>query len=204
VLLILLQAFFEYFETVSLYELIGTISGIVAVWLAIRENIWTWPVRLISVVMAVIIFMEARLYTDMALNLLLAIAIIFGWHNWLHGEDEQEELRVKRVGTKEFGLLLGVGLVFSFGFGYLLDTFTRVDWPYVDATTTAISLVGYWMLAKKQIESWVIWVLLYTAYMSAYYYSGLYLFSGIFFLYLILAAYGYLLWRKALLQRLKA
>jgi nicotinamide mononucleotide transporter len=200
--LTILQALSEYFETASTYELIGTVTGIAGVWLAARENMWTWPVGLISVTMQVIVFLQARLYADMGLNLFYAVTSIYGWYYWLHGGDQRVELPVSRVGWKELSLLCLAGAVFTFGLGYLLENFTDADLSYIDSATTGVSLVGYWLLARKYIENWVVWIVVDSAYVGVYYYKGLYLFSGMFFLFLILAAYGYLAWKKSLRQQI--
>jgi nicotinamide mononucleotide transporter len=82
--------------------------------------------------------------------------------------------------------------------GYLLDNYTNADLSYIDSATTGVSLIGYWLMAKKYIENWIVWLVVDTAYVGMYYYKELYLFSGMFFLFLILAAYGYLVWKKSL------
>lgn len=196
-----IQALSDYLETASIYELIGTLTGIMGVWLAARENIWTWPVGLISVAMAVIVFLDARLYADMGLNLFYAITSIYGWYYWLHGGDEREELPVSHVGARELGLLLLGCVGFTLGLGFMLENFTDADLSYIDSATTGVSLVGYWMMAKKYIENWVVWIIVDSAYVGVYYYKGLFLFSGMFFLFLVLAAYGYLAWQKSLQQQ---
>ncbi|CAN5724589.1 nicotinamide riboside transporter PnuC [soil metagenome] len=185
-----------------MYELVGTLTGVAGVWLAARENIWTWPIGLISVAMAVIVFLKARLYADMGLNMFYAVTSIYGWHYWLHGGDEREELPVSHVSPKELGWLLLAGSGFTIGLGYLLENFTDADLSYIDSATTGVSLIGYWLMAKKYIENWIVWIIVDSAYVGVYYYKGLYLFSGMFFLFLVLAAYGYLAWKKSLQQQL--
>lgn len=197
-----IQALTEYLRAASLYELIGTVTGIAGVWLAARENIWTWPIGLISVAMAVIVFLKARLYADMGLNMFYAVTSIYGWYYWLHGGDEREELPVSHVGPKELGWLVLAGSGFTFGLGYLLENYTDADLSYIDSATTGVSLIGYWLMARKYIENWIVWIIVDSAYVGVYYYKGLYLFSGMFFLFLVLAAYGYLAWKKSLQQQL--
>lgn len=197
-ILTFIQALSEYLQTASVYELAGTVTGILGVWLAARQSMWTWPMGLISVSLSIIVFLKARLYADVGLNAFYAITSIYGWYYWLYGGDKREELPVSHAGLKELALLLLAGIAFTFSLGYLLDNYTNADLSYIDSATTSVSLIGYWLLAKKYIENWIVWLVVDTAYVGMYYYKELYLFSGMFFLFLILAAYGYLAWKKSL------
>ncbi|WP_242923423.1 nicotinamide riboside transporter PnuC [Pontibacter liquoris] len=185
-------------QAMSLLELIGVLTGIVNVWLAAKQNIWTWPMGLISVAMYVLVFYEARLYADMGLNVFYFITSVYGWYLWLYGGQNHTERQVGRVGRRELSLLLGLAVLFTVGLGYFLHNFTNASLPYMDAATTAVSLVGYWMMAKKQLENWVVWLLVDIVYVGVYTYKELYLTSFLYLVFMLLCVKGYREWKKEL------
>ncbi|MFD2246121.1 nicotinamide riboside transporter PnuC [Pontibacter ruber] len=185
-------------QAMSLLELAGAVTGVAGVWLAARQNVWTWPVSLVSVAMYVVIFYEARLYADMGLNAFYVITSLYGWYLWLYGGKGQTEEKVSRVKKKEMLLMLVLGAIFTLCLGYFLDNYTQADLSYTDSATTAISLIGYWMMAKKQLENWIVWLVVDVIYVGVYLYKELYLTSGLYFIFLILCIIGYLDWKRDL------
>ncbi|MHA6246678.1 nicotinamide riboside transporter PnuC [Pontibacter sp. CAU 1760] len=182
----------------NLFEIVGVLTGVVNVWLAARQNIWAWPVGIISVSMYVLVFYDARLYADMGLNAFYFITSIYGWYIWLYGGKGHTTRKVGHVSRKEFAILLALGLGLSLGLGYFLDNYTDADLSYTDAATTAVSLIGYWMMAKKQLENWLVWLVVDVAYVGVYFYKELYLTSVLYFIFLLLCIKGYRDWKRDL------
>lgn len=193
----------EALRSMSLVELIGVLTGIAGVWLAAKQNVWTWPVALVSVAMYVFVFYEARLYADMGLNVFYVITSLYGWYIWLYGGKGHTERKVGHVGKTELAVLVISGAVFTLCLGYILDNYTNADLSYTDSATTAISLIGYWMMAKKQIENWFVWFVVDVMYVGIYLYKELYLTSFLYFIFLILCIQGYRNWKKDLQIREK-
>lgn len=182
----------------NMVELIGVVTGIACVWLAAKQNIWTWPLGLVSVGMYVFVFYDARLYADMGLNAFYFVTSLYGWYVWLYGGKNHTERKVGRVSRKELTVLLALALVFTAGLGYFLDNYTDADLSYTDSATTAVSLMGYWMMAKKQLENWIVWLVVDVVYVGVYTYKDLYLTSFLYFVFLLLSIKGYLNWKKDL------
>lgn len=182
--------------TMSIIELIGVIAGVIGVWLAARQSVLTWPVSIVSVAMYVIVFYKARLYADMGLNAFYLVTSFYGWYVWLYGGKGHSERKVSRVSRKEMLVLTALGVVFTLSLGYFLENYTNADLSYTDSATTAISLIGYWMMAKKQLENWLVWLVVDVLYVGVYFYKELYLTSGLFFVFLILSVIGYFDWVK--------
>lgn len=197
----ILQNMGEALRAMNLIELVGVLTGIVNVWLAARQNIWTWPVGLVSVSMYVLVFYDARLYADMGLNAFYFVTSLYGWYIWLYGGKNHGERKVGHVRRKELAVLLGLGAAFTVGLGYFLDNYTNADLSYADAGTTAISLIGYWMMAKKQLENWLVWLVVDVLYVGIYFYKELYLTSFLYFVFLLLCVKGYRDWQKDLQVR---
>ncbi|MCJ8163962.1 nicotinamide riboside transporter PnuC [Pontibacter sp. E15-1] len=197
----ILQTLGEALLAMDPFELIGVLTGVVNVWLATRQNIWAWPVGLVSVSMYVLVFYDARLYADMGLNAFYFITSLYGWYVWLYGGKGHTTRKVGHVHPRELATLIGLGVVFTLGLGYFLDNYTDADLSYTDAATTAISLIGYWMMAKKQIENWVVWLVVDVLYVGVYFYKELYLTSFLYFIFLLLCIKGYRDWSRDLQAR---
>src|SRR6478609_3629214 len=86
------NAYRFFMPELNIYEIIGTISGLAGVWLAARQNFWTWPVGLVSVVAYTIFFFQIKLYADMGLQVFFAGASLYGWDEWLYGGKNKTEL----------------------------------------------------------------------------------------------------------------
>ncbi|WP_347157685.1 nicotinamide riboside transporter PnuC [Pontibacter chitinilyticus] len=196
----IVQNIAEAWQGMSWLEVLGVLTGIVNVWLAAKQNIWTWPVGLISVAAYVLVFYDARLYADMGLNVFYFFTSIYGWYVWLYGGKNHSERKVSRVRKQELLVLLVLAVLFTVGLGYFLQSQTNASLPYTDAATTAVSLAGYWMMAKKQLENWVVWLLVDVVYIGVYAYKDLYLTSFLYFVFLLLCIKGYLDWKKELVQ----
>ncbi len=197
----ILQNILDGLLAMNLYELIGVLTGVVNVWLATRQNIWAWPIGLVSVSMYVLVFYDARLYADMGLNAFYFVTSLYGWYVWLYGGKGHTARKVGHVRPKELATLIGLGIVFSLGLGYYLDNYTDADLSYTDSATTAISLIGYWMMAKKQLENWIVWLVVDVLYVGVYFYKELYLTSFLYSIFLLLCIKGYRDWSKDMQER---
>ncbi|PKV66663.1 nicotinamide riboside transporter PnuC [Pontibacter ramchanderi] len=183
-------------QAMSLVEVIGVITGIAGVWLAARQNIWTWPVSVVSVTAYVFVFYDARLYADMGLNAFYIITSFYGWYEWLYGGKGHTERKVTRVGQREFWIMIALVLAFTASLGYFLDNYTDADLSYTDSGTTAVSLMAYWMMAKKRLENWLVWLAVDVVYIGVFTYKELYLTALLYFIFLILATIGYFDWKR--------
>ena len=183
----------------TIYEIIGALTGVIGVWLAARENVWTWPVGMVSTLMLVYVCYDARLYADVGLNIFYFITSAYGWYAWLNGNQEasRNELPVSRTQATQWMILGLFSVVFTFALGYFLAHYTNADLSYTDSATTAVSLAAYWMMARKKLENWIIWLLVDSVYVAIYLYKDLYLLAGLYFVFLILATDGYFKWRQA-------
>lgn len=178
-------------------EAIATVFGVIAVWLVVRRNIWCWPAGLIQVTLYVWIFFEAKLYSDMILHVIYIFLQIYGWHHWLRGGKDRHELPVTTITAPIWSwiLLTAGGTV---AWGYLMERYTDAAVPYADAFTTVASLAAQWLTARKKLESWIFWIVVDVVAVGVYWYKELYLTTGLYIVFLVLATMGYFEWRKAM------
>ncbi len=185
---------------INLYELIGFVSGVICVYLVVKQNIWNWPVALVNAFFYIIVFYQARLYADMGLQVIYIILSIYGWYEWLHGGKDHGKLSVTRTRASEGLLLTLIAVVSTLGVGYFLTAYTNADLPYWDALTTVVSLCAQFLMARKKLESWVLWISVDIIYIGMYYYKALYLTMLLYAIFLVLATAGYFAWRKSFLE----
>ena len=183
-------------------ELLGAILGILYIFFSIRQNILTWPTGLLTSVLYVIVFFRARLYADMGLQVYYVVISLYGWYFWLSGKKPDQKKQVPvRITGKKLRLILIIASIFLYAIIlYILLNFTDSDVPYMDSLTTALSIVATWMLAKKYIGHWLIWIFVDAVSAALYVYKGLWPTVILFIVYTVLAVLGYMEWKKDLLK----
>lgn len=183
-------------------EILGVGFSLVYLYFSIRQNILLWPMGILSAVLYMVVFYQSKFYADMGLNAYYFIVSIYGWLAWRKRTDEGgDALPVSRIRLK-LALILTLITALAFaGIGLLLDHFTDSPIPYWDAFTTALSFTATWMLARKIIEHWILWVIIDTVSMALYIYRGLYPTLVLFAIYTVMAVIGYIQWRKTLQNR---
>ncbi len=187
-------------------EVLGAILGMIYIFFSIRQNIFTWPTGLISSFLYVIVFFDAKLYADMGLQVYYVVISLYGWYFWLKGKktDAGTQVPVRLTAPKLRYLLVAASVVLYALILFILKNFTDSDVPYMDSLTTALSIVATWMLAKKYIEHWLIWIFVDAVSAGLYVYKGLWATVILFSIYTFMAIYGYFAWKKDLLKRVEA
>jgi nicotinamide mononucleotide transporter len=192
------------FSELSRLELFAAIVGAVSVWLSVRQSIWSWPTAIVNVVLYALVFYDAKLYADMGLQVIYAALSLYGWYQWLYGGEGRSALRVTRTGAA-LGLLLAlIAVAGSVALGTLLRQATDAALPYMDASLSSVSLVAQWMMTKKKVENWLVWILVDVLYVGMFIFKHLYLTAGLYAVFLALAVRGYLEWRSAMADPLRA
>jgi len=183
-------------------ELVATLFGVVSVYLSARENIWSWPTALVNVLLSVPVYFAARLYSDMGLQFVYAALSVYGWYEWLHGGENRSELPVSRTPLRQVPLLVVIGAVTAVVLGTIAARYTNASWPYLDASLTAASLVAQWMMTRKLLENWALWIAVDIVYVPLLAYKHLYVFALLYLVFLGLAVAGHVEWRRSLRARL--
>jgi nicotinamide mononucleotide transporter len=176
-------------------EIIGVITGLLCVALAAMNNIWNWPIAIISVGVYIFIFFNSHLYADMGLQFYFMGMNIYGWYFWSHKSGNEKKTPVIRITRKETILSIIAIIVFTFFLGTVLK-YTTASFPYLDSFCTACSLVGQVFLARKVLENWLIWIFVDIIYVGVYIFKHLDLTAVMYAIYIIIALLGYLDWKK--------
>lgn len=181
-------------------EIFGVVFSLLYLFFSIRQNILLWPTGMISAILYMVVFFQSKFYADMGLNAYYFVISIYGWILWTgrKGEGNGDTLSISRI-TWRMGILLFLITLIAFvGIGVILDRYTDSPVPYWDAFTTALSFTATWMLARKIIEHWILWVIVDLVSMALYLYRGLYPTLVLFAIYTLMAIIGYRQWRKSL------
>jgi nicotinamide mononucleotide transporter len=178
-------------------ELVATVFGFLCVWLTIRQNIWCWPVGLVQVFLYCFVFFEAKLYSDFVLHVIYVVLQVYGWRHWLHGGRDAGELDVSRLSLSQAMGWVAAVAVGSAAWGHAMATWTDAALPYADALIAVASLVAQWLMARKTLESWLLWILVDVVAIGVYFTKHLYFTTALYCAFLVLAAMGYRAWRKS-------
>lgn len=190
---------FGYVRYMDPLEILGLITGLLAVWWLIKQNILTWPSGIVYILASLVIFWRERLYADFALHFFFLAMNIYGWYYWSYGKKpESNELPVTRTSRKILFLLIILSFAGIALTGYFLERFTDASLPFWDSATTIFSLTGMWLTARKKIENWHFWLIVDVLATAIYYYKGIYFYSFLYLIYIALAVSGYLSWKAAM------
>lgn len=178
-------------------EILGFLTGAVCVYLNTQQNVWGWFFGIINAILYALVFLQVRLYADMGLQGYYFVTSIYGWYMWLHGGKDHQALPVSHTPRHLYPLFLGIFILATGLWGYLLNRYTDASLSYVDSALTAASLLGQWMMARKYLENWLVWIVADACYVGLYIYKDLHLTALLYAVFLGLAVLGYLQWQRA-------
>lgn len=192
-----MQEIVNYF-TQNWLENLGILSTLICVYLNTKQNIWGWPWAILASAVYGLVYFKAKLYSDMELQIIFIVISAYGWWQWLYGGGAKNNLPVTNTPRKYYIWLLAIILIFAWLSGYLHSKFTDASLPFADSLLTAISLVAQWLMARKYIENWVLWIGANIGYIFMYFTKGLNGTSVLYIILLALAIMGYADWRKSM------
>jgi nicotinamide mononucleotide transporter len=179
------------------FEWTAAIITALSVYLAARENIWNWPTAIISVAMYIVVYLRAGLYSDAGLQLFFLGMSVYGWYEWLYGGAGHTELHVSRATPRVWAWCAAIGLVFWALDGAAMSRLNGVAFPYIDAATTTVSLIAQWMMTRKLLENWLLWIAVNVVYVPVLLLKHLYPTALLYSVLLLLAIKGLLDWRAS-------
>ncbi len=202
----ILDAAFTAVATIDYLEFTGLASGLLCVWLLIRENVWTFPIGLIYAVVSVAVFIEQRLYADVLLSGYYVLMNAYGWYHWLYGQGRKRdvELTVSRTPLRTLSWLGVVVVLGIAAMGWFFDSQTDADLPYWDSTTTVMSFAAMWLTTRKYIESWIVWLVVDIIATGIYLIKGIELYALLYAVYLGMAVMGWRAWQRSMTPTLQS
>jgi nicotinamide mononucleotide transporter len=178
-------------------ELLGFATGLLTVWLLVREHILNWPVGILNVALLMVVFFSAGLYADAGLQVVYIALGLYGWWAWLYGGERHSALTVRSTTTAEWIALVVAGAVLTAGLWLFLDRLTFSTVPLADAVTTVLSLLATYGQTRKLVESWWLWIAADLIYIPLYAYKRLWLTAILYVAFLALCVLGLRAWRAS-------
>jgi nicotinamide mononucleotide transporter len=178
-------------------EGIAAVFGVISVFLSTRQNIWSWPTAIVNVTLYTIVFYEGRLYGQMGLQTVYLALSAYGWYQWLHGGEQKTTLHVSRASPR---LLTGLAALNIVSWVALAAILRRTDaaLPWLDALLTTTSLIAQWMMTRKILENWLLWIAVDIVYVPMFVSQHLYATALLYGAFLVLAVMGFVEWRRSI------
>lgn len=178
-------------------EIVATILGLTNVYLIVRRNIWNYPFGLAMVILYAKIFYDYKLYSDALLQIYYVVIQLYGWWYWLRGRQADGLITVARLAHGQRALTAGIIVAGAAGLGWFMASNTDASVPYWDAATTVMSLMAQFLLSRRCIENWILWIAVDVLSIGIYTYKELYLTAGLYAVFLGMASWGLMAWLRA-------
>lgn len=180
-------------------EILGVVTGLLYLYFSVKQIIWLWLFGILSSLLYIYVFFKAGFFADMSLQVYYFFISIYGWHHWLKGRTGNgEKLKVSSITGKQWLIYIIITILLTLISGIILSHLPGSNLPYLDAFTTAASVVATWMLARKILENWLWWILIDIVSIGMYIYKDLYPTLILFAVYTSMAFIGYIQWKKDL------
>lgn len=185
--------------TADYLEITGFISGVLGVYLTLKQKTACFPVGLLNVGISLVLFYRENLFADALQQVVYILLLLYGWYAWLH-PGKHPVLPVTQLRSREALLVLFSIFGCALTLGYVLATYTHAELPWTDAAASSIAFAAQYLVARKKLENWHLWILVNIAYIAIYLYKELPLYTLLSILYLALAIAGLIDWKKKLVS----
>lgn len=184
-------------------EILGVITGVIYLWLEYRASIYLWITGIIMPAIYIFVYYDAGLYADFGINIYYLLIALYGWFVWKRGftlfgkkRTTEQELPISYTPRSTWLWVTAAYIIAQLFIAWLLINYTDSTVPWADSFTTALSIVGMWMLARKYIEQWWVWCIVDVASSALYIYKGLNFTAILYAVYAIISIFGYYKWKR--------
>ncbi|MFZ0305901.1 MAG: nicotinamide riboside transporter PnuC [Terracidiphilus sp.] len=183
-------------------EIAGFIATLLGIWLTTKRLLICWPVTLLADFLYLVVFYQARLFSDALLQIFFVAFTLYGWWHWWRGVREEGEVRVAPLGLRSALIAIAAGAVGAVLLSRLMlflgaQMSVTIALPHLDATLASYSLVASWWQARKQIANWWLWIVVDLVYVGEYIYKDLWPTALLYLVLVGLAVLGWWDWRRA-------
>ncbi|MPS66911.1 MAG: nicotinamide riboside transporter PnuC [Novosphingobium sp.] len=181
----------------SALEIVAVVVSFLAIWLTAKRWLLCWPTSLLACALYFKLFLDVRLYADMALQALFGVAIVYGWIVWTKGKGDAGEVMVKPLLPLQAWAGLAAGAAGAVAIGWFTSRFTDAALPWMDSALSSFSLVAQYWTARRHAASWLLWIAVDILYVGMFALKGLWLTAGLYAAMIALAVLGYRRWQEA-------
>jgi nicotinamide mononucleotide transporter len=196
---LLAPAFAPWGSPITWLEIVAVVLSIAMVWCNLRVNVTGWPLAIVASALYGVLFASSRLYGEATLQVLFIVVALWGWWQWLRGRGgDGGLLRVHRMSVRQISWVSGLTLAAWPLLGLVLQRYTDSDVPYLDALPTAGSVAGQFLLGRKLIENWLVWLAVNVFSVGLFAVKGLWLTTLLYAVFALLSVAGWRAWRAQL------
>ncbi len=189
-------------QLATIIEIVAVIFSTIYLFLLVKENIWCWLFGILSSFLSIYLFVEAKLYSESILYGFYVLVGFYGWYTWSNPKSDKP-LAIKVLGVQLHLMWLVLGFVFAFIIGYIFQNYTDAEKSFIDANTTAFSLIASYLEAHKYLYAWIYWIVINGVSVWLYFTQGLSIYAGLMVLYFVMSGVGFWRWRKRYLLQAK-
>ncbi len=190
-------------------EIAGVVVGMIYLWLEYRASIYLWIASIVMPAIYLFVYYDAGLYADTAINIYYLVIAIYGWAAWRYGfsfgpkKDNQpiEELPISHISVRGWIKMAAFYMVMQLAITAALIYLTDSDVAWFNGLTSALSIVGMYMLARKYIEQWWVWLVVDILSAGLYFYKDLYFTAALYAAYAVIAVFGYMKWKRLMTEQ---
>jgi len=189
------STFLEQLRTTSPWEAIAAALGLAYLVLAVRRNLWCWICAFVGTAIYLVLFIEAKLYMQVLLQVFYLAMAVYGYIDWKRGQSESGEVMIRSWTGSQHAMAVIAVIAATAVSGWLLRG-TDAAAPYLDSFVTWGSVVTTWMVARRVIENWLYWIVVDGVGAWLFYSQGLLVTTLLFVIYLYIVVRGYIVWRR--------
>ncbi len=178
-------------------EIAAFFLGLANIILLVRRSIWNYPFGIVMVSLYAWVFYGAKLYSDVILQIFFVVVQLYGWAHWLARRDESGLVIVTRIGRRAALACAVIAILGTLIWGWGMGAFTDASYPFWDASILWLSVIAQILLARRILENWLVWIGVDALAIGLYWTKGLYPTAALYTLFLVIAAIGYVQWRRA-------
>ena len=181
-------------------EIVGSVLSLIYLYLSVKRRISLWIFGFLCSALYAVVFFQSQFYAGMTLQFYYLFVSVYGWINWKHGQEKTgSELPISHVPKKIIVYLVSTSVLIFFLYYFVHSkTDSSLLVAVGDSFVTSLSIVATWMLAKKYIEYWLVFIVVNPISASLYFHQSLYPTAVLFLVYTIIAVIGYFQWKKTL------
>ncbi len=185
----------------KILEILGFSVGLLYLWWEYHADWRMWYASMVMPAISMWIYFSKGIYADFAINIYYLVIAIYGFIVWTKGhhrtsQPQNSTTPITNIPPRMLLACVAVFLALWVGLYLILNYLTDSTVPIPDAFTTALSIVGMWMLARKYLQQWIAWILVDAVCTCLYWYKGIPLYAILYAIYTIIAFFGYRKWLK--------
>ena len=182
----------------SILEIFGFTVGLLYLWWEYHADAKVWLASVIMPMISMWIYYSKGLYADFGINIYYLVIAVYGFIVWTRGSagTAKKPRQITHASIPVWGGTVAATVILWIMIWWILVHFTDSTVPVADAFTTALSIVGLWMMARKYAEQWLVWFVVDIVCSCLYYYKGLNFYCILYAVYTVIALLGYRKWLR--------